>query len=191
MVPPRDMRADVMEASVTVFSRYGYRKTTMNDIATEAGVARQSLYNLFPNKAAVVSATAIYYADLSIERIKAQLKPDMTLAEKLQLFCDEYVIRGYRNSMQTPDAKDLVDGSLPIDKDVGKVVDKKFRMLFISFLKPHSAQIKAIGLKIEAMAETIYCSLKGAKYLAHDINHLKKLNSNFINLVVGQLSGNN
>src|ERR1700736_7091998 len=43
-------REALLEAAVGVFARYGFRKTSMDDVARAAGVSRQGLYLLFANK---------------------------------------------------------------------------------------------------------------------------------------------
>ena len=43
-------QAAVLEAAVSVFARYGYRKTSVEDVARAAGVSRQGLYLQFANK---------------------------------------------------------------------------------------------------------------------------------------------
>ncbi len=43
-------RTAVLEASTAIFSRQGYRGTTMNDIAAEVGLGKPSLYHYFASK---------------------------------------------------------------------------------------------------------------------------------------------
>lgn len=57
----RDAQADAARkligaAALEVFLEHGYVGATMTDIAVRAGVARQTLYNLFDSKAALVLA---------------------------------------------------------------------------------------------------------------------------------------
>ena len=40
----------IVDAAFRVFSRYGVKRTTMNDIAEEAGLVRQTLYTVYKNK---------------------------------------------------------------------------------------------------------------------------------------------
>jgi AcrR family transcriptional regulator len=40
----------LLEAAVGVFARYGFRKTSMEEVAHAAGVSRQGLYLQFANK---------------------------------------------------------------------------------------------------------------------------------------------
>jgi AcrR family transcriptional regulator len=55
MPPPRladqeSRLSALLDAAVGVFARYGYRKTSMDDVARAAGVSRQGLYLSFANK---------------------------------------------------------------------------------------------------------------------------------------------
>jgi AcrR family transcriptional regulator len=48
---PADVRQlAVLDAAVAVFARYGFRKTSMEEVARAAGVSRQGLYLQFANK---------------------------------------------------------------------------------------------------------------------------------------------
>jgi AcrR family transcriptional regulator len=50
-IEPADVRQlGVLDAAVGVFARYGYRKTSMEEVARAAGVSRQGLYLQFANK---------------------------------------------------------------------------------------------------------------------------------------------
>ena len=43
----------IIEAAHTCFSRFGFNKTSMEDIAREAGLSRRSVYRHFPDKPAL------------------------------------------------------------------------------------------------------------------------------------------
>ena len=50
-IEPADVRQlAVLDAAVGVFARYGFRKTSMEEVARAAGVSRQGLYLQFANK---------------------------------------------------------------------------------------------------------------------------------------------
>jgi AcrR family transcriptional regulator len=49
-VDKQKKRQVLIEAAVAVFSRNGYQRTKMNDIAHEAGVGKGTLYEYFPSK---------------------------------------------------------------------------------------------------------------------------------------------
>ena len=54
MSPPDDAnaarRTAILDAAVPIFLRYGFKKTSMDDLARAAGLSRQGLYLHFPTK---------------------------------------------------------------------------------------------------------------------------------------------
>lgn len=50
MAPPAASTAKVLEAAMSVFFRFGFKKASMDDIAQSAGLSRQALYLRFHNK---------------------------------------------------------------------------------------------------------------------------------------------
>ena len=60
----------IVEVAASIFSRFGYRKTTMDDIARTFGMRKSSLYYYFSSKEAIFEAVVIHEADL--------LKRDLT-----------------------------------------------------------------------------------------------------------------
>ena len=51
---PDGVTEAVSEAVLWIFGRFGFQKTTMTDLAAAAGLSRQTLYNRFRNKRAVL-----------------------------------------------------------------------------------------------------------------------------------------
>ncbi len=64
-----EKKLHLINAARAAVSRFGYRKTTLEDIATEAGVSRATLYYHFPNKEEVFRALI----SNEIERFQAVL----------------------------------------------------------------------------------------------------------------------
>jgi AcrR family transcriptional regulator len=54
MNPPRgdveSRRAVILDAALRVFGQYGYRRTSMDDIAREAGIGKGTIYLSFASK---------------------------------------------------------------------------------------------------------------------------------------------
>jgi len=49
-MPKQDTRERIMEASVALFARYGFKKTTVDDIARESGIGKGTVYLHFASK---------------------------------------------------------------------------------------------------------------------------------------------
>ncbi len=56
--PSEDRRARVVQAAIQAFSRHGYRRCTMGDVAAAAGMSRPALYLLFCGKEELFRAVA-------------------------------------------------------------------------------------------------------------------------------------
>jgi len=55
---PRDKRGRILDAALERFAHYGYRRTSMEDIAQVAGISRAALYLHFKNKEEIFRALA-------------------------------------------------------------------------------------------------------------------------------------
>jgi AcrR family transcriptional regulator len=64
------MRDRVLDATERLLGRLGYQKTTMDDIAREAGIGRRTIYLHFANKEDVALATI----DRIVERVKEAMR---------------------------------------------------------------------------------------------------------------------
>jgi AcrR family transcriptional regulator len=84
MAVSADRRVLIMEAAIGVFLRYGYRKTSMDDLARAAGLSRQGLYLHFPSKDDLFMQAATWFAQQSLAAMQAALaRDDLTLEERL------------------------------------------------------------------------------------------------------------
>ena len=55
-------REAILDAAFRRFARYGYRRTSLGDIADEAGLSRPALYHYFRNKEDVFGALSLTFA---------------------------------------------------------------------------------------------------------------------------------
>ncbi len=68
---PDETKKRLMEGAITCVSRWGIEKTSLNDIAREAGCARQTVYNYFKNRDSVIVAALLEVAtEFAIKLIK-------------------------------------------------------------------------------------------------------------------------
>ncbi len=65
-----DVRDAILDAMERLLARYGYRKTTVDDLAREAGIGKGTVYLHFPSKEEVALCTI----DRIVERVQEQLR---------------------------------------------------------------------------------------------------------------------
>ncbi|MFI5195681.1 MAG: TetR/AcrR family transcriptional regulator [Chitinophagales bacterium] len=64
----------ILSASAELFSQYGFKTITMDDIARRAGISKKTLYQHFANKDEVVNKSVMWYKNNATECCEANLK---------------------------------------------------------------------------------------------------------------------
>ena len=100
----------IVDAAIATFIRYGARKTAMTDIADAAGVSRQTLYDQFGSKDDLVEAAISRNTDLVLARISERLGEADNLAESLDVYLTETVVRTFERLQTSEDVEDLISG---------------------------------------------------------------------------------
>jgi len=165
----------IVDAAVRVLTRYGVRRTTMNDIAVEAGVVRQTLYNVYANKGEVLRAATRRFSDLTLEGIREDTKGITGLAEQLDIIFDYIVVRMYRLLATMPDVEDLISDTAAVSADVLAEAEEKNRALIETFLTPYEKNLRAAGLTPARLSDFIRVSLTSFKHNTRSEEHLMTL----------------
>jgi AcrR family transcriptional regulator len=80
----------IVLAALGLFTRYGYRKTSIDDIAQAAQVAKRTVYLHFENKAAIFLAILEYLGDQVRQRCAAAETAGGTAVDRLTGLLDAY-----------------------------------------------------------------------------------------------------
>jgi AcrR family transcriptional regulator len=85
LTPTQDAtRTAILDASRDLFARFGYKKTTMEDIAMVLRKGKSSLYYYFKNKEEIFQAVIELEAEVLIDRLQEVVKSDVTADIKLR-----------------------------------------------------------------------------------------------------------
>ena len=76
-----EARRRIVEAATACIDRVGLAKTSLSDVAAEAGVTRQTVYRYFPGLADILSAVAIARVEEFAERMERHLATFGSAAE--------------------------------------------------------------------------------------------------------------
>ena len=99
------MRDQILDATERLLGRLGYQKTTMDDIAQEAGVGRRSIYLHFDSKEAVALGTIDRIVERLLERLETLANSTEPATERIKRMLAERVlfrfdsVRGYFHSI--------------------------------------------------------------------------------------------
>ncbi|NYJ10996.1 AcrR family transcriptional regulator [Rhizobium leguminosarum] len=165
----------ICEAAARMFIRYGVKRTGMNDIAREAGIARQTLYNLFPNKETVLSATIRLVLDRELRQAESELASCSDLRDQLGIVFDHLARRPYAMLHSTPNAADIVEG---VSEESRKVIGEwrdNFRSVVERLLAPVNSNLILSGITPHQLADAVVNFASLSKYEARDHAHLDEL----------------
>ena len=79
---PDPKRARILQCAFAVVLRYGFQRTTMDDIAKEAGISRPALYLQFKNKTDIYRAIAEGNLGHALENAVRALDGEGSLEER-------------------------------------------------------------------------------------------------------------
>ena len=162
----------ILDAAVRLFSRYGVKRTSMGDLAEEAGVARQTLYNAYKNKDDVLRALIRYHTDMAIDEIEAGLDGVQALGDQLDIIFNRMSVAGFDLVQATPNAQDIIEGFNAIGQRELEASAEKFRAVIERILSPHEAALLRSGLTAIGLSDFVQRSAKAASSDARDRDHL-------------------
>ncbi len=179
---------DIVKAAWAMFARYGYAKTTMSDIAQEAGVARQTLYNAFSSKEDMLRAVVRMAGEESLAAVRQAWADARELEQKLTTF-QELGPRSWYEAMRVmPDWAALMDGMNAAAADELTALEAEW----VSAIEQMLARETGNRVPPETLTEVarfLYSASKNAKYGVEDVEGLDQRLATIRKAALALLSG--
>ena len=86
VVVKAEVRAQIVDVARKIFTRYGFRKTTMDEIATASRKGKSSIYYYFPGKEDIFKAVVEKEAGELQARLDKTIRLDASPLEKLKAY---------------------------------------------------------------------------------------------------------
>lgn len=184
----RSKEAKILEAATSVFLRYGYRRTTMGDIATAAGISRPALYLLFCNKERIFQAVLRRHAAGSLEAIRTGIAPLSSPMEKLRTAFELWAVEPFSLMIESPDARDLVHCGLEFAGETLELNGRAFENLLVVILEQFPGPRPAGTPSLERIAHVLSVSVRGFKGAARSVQELREMIEALLELTTASLS---
>jgi AcrR family transcriptional regulator len=155
----------LLDAALTVFLRYGFRKTSMEEVARAAQVSRQALYLHFATKEELFAAAVQHYLAVGLEAAAQPLR-DASLAVEAQLLAAFDAWFGRFVGLASGDMEDLHTASQALVGPLIAEYDEQFLERVTRALRGSGlpAAYKAVGLNARQLAETLQATARGLKH---------------------------
>jgi AcrR family transcriptional regulator len=162
---PDDVRRRrLLDVALATFLRFGFRKTSMEEVARAAGMSRQGLYLHFPTKDDLFGEVVRHGLATGLDAAHAELRNgDATLEARLLGAFDAWI--GRFAGMLGGEVVDLQEaivqyGPLIAEHDE-QFVDAVARVLRAS---PVAAAYKPVGITARQLTDTLVATARGLKH---------------------------
>ncbi|ATG39028.1 TetR/AcrR family transcriptional regulator [Phaeobacter piscinae] len=159
----------ILEAAWGGFATYGYRKTSMDDIARRAGMSRPAVYLHFRNKEAILKALIdAHYAETA-DRLRAALTSKGTAAAQLLAAFEAQGGEAMEAMLNTPHGMEVLEASLSSAGNHIDAGEALLRDVYAAWLAEMAATgtIRLTGTA-EEVARTFCSAMKGVKHTSAD-----------------------
>jgi len=135
----------ILSAALTLFARHGFQRTSMADVAGEAGISRATLYVRFRDKSALFEGLAESLVTDALAAAEAAWTPGADLAGNLEATILAKDLPFYR-LLHAPHGAEL----MTIDAELTKAHMKRLDDGFVALLAQRAADAAAGGADLSA-----------------------------------------
>jgi len=158
----------IVLAALELFTRYGYRKTSIDDIAQAAQVAKRTVYLHFENKAAVFLAILEYLGDQVQQRCGAAERMGGTAVDRLAGLLDAYFGMGFELFSKSEHMPELEETFSRLARARIGYLNTEYEARLATFLrsleKTGEIQGPPRGLTVEQIVHILVRAAEGAKH---------------------------
>jgi len=165
----------LVEAAFKLFAHYGVKKTTMSEIASAAGVARQTLYNAFESKEDLVYSALKHYAGKTKSDVEQDCAALSDAAERLDILFKHLALIPFEAMQTLPHLDEILEvgESLPVDKK--HEIAGLYQGAIGAVLHPFEAELQANQISLPELQEFMKGCFTKIKGDARDAEHLGAL----------------
>jgi AcrR family transcriptional regulator len=158
-------RESLLSAAVEVFARYGFRKTSMEEVARAAGVSRQGLYLMFEDKEELFRKALTHKLTRQLSAaIHALSDARAPLETRLVAACDEW--SGQFVGIRGSDAADLMCASTSLAGETLIHYESLFEKALVQAIadSPLAEVCAASGISAADAARALHATARGLKH---------------------------
>tara|TARA_B100001179_G_scaffold183483_2_gene139013 strand:- start:1286 stop:1843 length:558 start_codon:yes stop_codon:yes gene_type:complete len=153
----------IAEAGYEVISRYGIRRATMNDIAQAAGVSRQTVYNIFPNREELLHGVIRYHFWHKWNEIEEAIDQIEDREKRIAILLDHLVVRSWESMQAMPHADELeIEIDTTMRERMSDIHQEAVRKL-CEFFNAYEEQLNSRGMTAQGIGEMLHLAFVGMK----------------------------
>jgi AcrR family transcriptional regulator len=166
-------REAILQAALRRFTRYGYRRTSMDEIAREADISRAALYLHFDNKEALFRELSESVHEQILAGAEAAASAEGTLDARLFRVLEAKLVRFHELLKSSEHGEELIDENNRLGGEISTRSKQRFRQLLAQILRRADAAgeiaLVAAGLKPDRAADLVLSAAMGIEAAAEDL----------------------
>jgi AcrR family transcriptional regulator len=130
-----DKRGVILDAAQSLFLRYGVKRTALDDVARDAGVAKGTLYLYFDSKDTLFAAIAERLCAEVLRNAEAAIASSASITHQLVGCLDAYIGCTHRLVAQSPHIAELTESKEALAAATFGALHRKMRDLLCTVLR--------------------------------------------------------
>jgi AcrR family transcriptional regulator len=160
-------RHELVLSAAGLFVRYGFRKTSMDDIARTAKLSRQGLYLHFRNKEDAFRAVIEHIAGATLSALRTALAGDGRDLPKRLLAGFAAMMEASVSAADARDLRELFDAARELAGDLVQQLDEQIVLALAEALKSTRGGRTRREPSPRALAELLYVTAYGLQHRGH------------------------
>jgi AcrR family transcriptional regulator len=130
-----DKRSRILDAAQSLFLRYGVKRTALDDVVREAGIAKGTLYLYFDSKDALFAAIAERLCVEMLGHAEKAIASSSSLTSQIVGSLDAYIGSMRRLTAQSPHIAELTESKEAVAAAIYSTFNRKMKDLLRKVLK--------------------------------------------------------
>jgi AcrR family transcriptional regulator len=162
----------IVETALQLFSHYGVKKTTMSEIATAAGVARQTLYNAYDCKEKLIYDAVEHHVRKSANLISEECADLETLGERLDIAFFHLSAKPCEMMLQMPHGEEILQIVEGIDASKKKSIVRICNEAIGTALEPFRDRLRLGEVEFEDLCDFVRLSFDQIRTKTEEKNQI-------------------
>jgi AcrR family transcriptional regulator len=130
-----DKRTRILDAAQSLFLRYGVKRTALDDVVREAGIAKGTLYLYFDSKDALFAAIAERLCAEILKNAEEAIASSSSVTARIVGCLDAYIGASHRLTAQSPHITELTESKEAVAAAIYDAFGRKWRDLLRKVLR--------------------------------------------------------
>ncbi len=160
-------RHHILDAAIEAFSRFGFRKTSMQDIGDAAGMSRAALYLYFKNKDDLFRALMERHHATAIAKAEAGFAQATSFEPRLCAGLKAFILSAMAPLQSSPYGQELFEANNSLAGDLNVATAARLRQLteavIVDAIAAHEVTLGRVALSASLLTELVLCAVDGIK----------------------------